>query len=252
MKKIVIRIAASIVAVILLVCLPRIGKRINAPAKEAQQESVCLLSDSDVYTIFDDICNAAPKNMDWLQDENTIEYGVLNDKTAVSESDTKISLESGEKYHRYIDLEQHIEEKGAYTLVVFDNFKQISVPLTIGHLEDGYHRLVFIWLCGVNRFFEKEELEEGGYLTACCTWSDVEVGTSQWQPECVSYEGEYFQECSMLVNLQSQYGVDNRVENIMYPESDDKGNYCMYTQVQKNQFISQGIPFGEKTDKSYS
>lgn len=305
-KKKVIGIAASIVVLVLLVCLWKIGKRLDVPTEKKQEETICLLPDSNVYTMFHDTCNATPKSMDWIPDEDTIEYGILNDETAISESDTKISLESGEKYHKYIDLEQHIEEKGYYSLIVFDNFKQISflvdgkemehctvgleygeeisVPLTIEHLEDGYHRLVFIWLCGVNRSFEEEELEESDYFDACCMWTDVEVGTGQWQPECVSYDGRYFQECNMLVNLQSRYGVDNIVENIIHPKSGDKeifatvgnnsnderlekilwaicdfeqvpidnsGNYCMYAEVPKNQFISQGIPFGEKTDRSY-
>lgn len=282
--------------IVLLVCLWQ--------KENKQDQLVYTLLDSNVYTEFDDTCKAVPKSMDWIPDENTIEYGVLNEN-GISESDTKISLKSGEKYHKYISLQQHIEEKGDYSLIIFDNFRQISflvdgkemnhctvsleygeeimVPVTIEDLEDGYHKLIFIWLLEINRSMEEKELEEqSNYPVSCCLWADVEIGSGQWEPEYVTYEGQYFEGCNMLVNLQSQYGVDDKTEYIVHREAehkelfatvgnnsdeeiskkilwaicdfeqipiDDKGHYCMYVEVPKKKFISQAIPIGKKTDK---
>lgn len=261
-----------------------------------KQQFVYTLSDSEVHTEFEDVCNAVPKSMDWIPDENSIEYGVINNN-GISECDTKISLESGEEYHRYVFLKQQVEEEGEYSLLVFDNFRkipycvdgqetdhctvklkygdEIMVPVTVNGLADGYHNLIFIWLGEINRPMDKEALEEQFYAPMSnCMWVDLEVGAGEWQPECGTYAGEYFKGCSTVVNLQSQYGIDNKAEYIVEMKSDqdslfatvgntsedqmakkmlwvindfeqvpiDDKNYCMYVEVPKDNFISQAIP----------
>lgn len=295
-KKKTVAVVAGML-VVLLVCVL---------VRNLKQQFVYTLSDSEVYTEFEDECNAVPKHMDWIPDENSIEYGVINDQ-GISECDTEISLKSGEKYHRYVSLKQQVEEEGEYSLLIFDNFRKIPfyvdgremehctvklkygeeilVPVTIDELADGYHNLIFIWLGEINRPMDKKALEEQFYTPVSnCMCVDVEVETSEWQPECGTYAGEYFQGCSTVVNLQSQYGIDNKTEYIVEMKSgqerlfatvgntsedemskkilwvindfeqvpiDDK-NYCMYVEVPKDKFISQAIPIEKEAGRPCS
>lgn len=268
---------------------------------------ISMLSDDLVYTEFQKQLEKETKNIPGLSEDNSIEMGIAN-QLGVCEQDQRVNLDSGETYERFVCLQQNIEKTGCYSLVVFDNFKQIpfcvdgikmnqctislkygealNVPVSIDGLEDGVHRLVFVWLFNVNKNFSKKEISEYDYtdLTSAL-WTDVVVGEDTWNLDTVLYDRNFFDNCSTDINIMNQDGADDRWMGWLDAEKrggkfyvtagnntdekisktvvwlmsdyeqvpiDQKGNYCLYAEIPQNKFISQPISYKKNTDVSHT
>lgn len=272
-----------------------------------KDNSIYLYRDENVYTDFSIKLNGRSKSIPGLPVENTIESGIVNEE-AICEQNYSVEIKSGEQYNRFIHLKQNMEEEGDYSLVVFDNFKQIPfkvdgkemnyctihlaydeelhVPVSIDNLDNGIHRLVFIWLFNVNKKLSEKEVSELDYLVfSSGLWTDVIVGGDENEVSYPIYQREFFEECNNSISIQETDQEDSLWQGMIHAKSEDKkiyltagntisenitrtilwglcdyeqitlnenGDYCVYAEIPEGKFISQPISYEEDIPTSHT
>lgn len=272
-----------------------------------KDNSIYLYRDKNVFTDFHTKLNGHTKSIPGLPVENTIESGIVNDE-AICEQNYSVNIKSGEPYNRFIYLKQNVEKEGDYSLVVFDNFKQIPfkvdgtemnyctihltyddelyVPVTIDDLNNGCHRLVFIWLFNVNKKLPEKKVSELDYLVlSSALWTDVIVGENENNVPYPTYQGDFFEECNNTISIQATDQEDSVWHGIIQPNFNDNriyltagnnnsentartvlwglcdyeqitmnpnGDYCIYAEIPEGKFISQPISYETSTPTSHT
>lgn len=212
-----------------------------------KDNSIYLYTAENVYTDFHTKLNGQSKSIPGLPVENTMESGIVNNK-GICEQNCSVEIESGAQYNRFVCLKQNLEKEGDYSLVIFDNFKQIPfkvdgkemnyctihlaydeelyVPVCIEGLKDGTHRLVFVWLFNVNKKIPKKKVAELDYLVfSSGSWTDVIVGEDRTEVSYPVYQREFYETCNNSISIQEKDREDNLWHGIIHANTKDRKIY---------------------------
>lgn len=246
------KIFNSIVLVIVITVLGLFSTFFPYGSAEEEVYAQNVLDGEKIYTHFSTHAKGEGKRMEFSPGEESFEYGILNEMGKVEVGYT-YKLEEGEIFSKFISIINNMGADWCYTLIVFDNYRQIpffvegkelvtcsvkvqnggsvQVPIEIHDFEKGKNELMFVWIVNTNEDLTKSEWDYTNWANAAYLRCDVCVENEDdiWLEP--SDRWEYFDDLHCDVNIQGTYGEDMmEVDKIVLEEGNDTvyvtaGNY---------------------------